>query len=133
MDIAREDILVGGLVLAMAAAVGYPHISDMFTEPSDIVKQCRSEAKAAETNSSLTQWNPTCTCIPPDKVDERRFTVSDKVDEATTIYLIRCKLPEDAPLDSPFVIPVRRITNHSAIDNTSALNTSRTRILNGTE
>lgn len=127
MDVAKGDLIIGSIIVMMAAAIGYPFVSDMMSGDSKIVRQCKADAKAAQENSTLRQWGAKCSCVPPDQVNQERYSVADKVDNATDIYLIKCTLNDDAPLKSPVVLPVRRVVNASGL-NASAVN--GTQVLN---
>ncbi len=102
MDISREDWLLIFIVAAGVLPLGYGLMnSGGFTPQTPIEKECVSHAAAVEANATFADRIDGCKCIPPDKVDENRFRTPERVKNASTLFLIQCKLDDGQGLTFP--------------------------------
>lgn len=105
-------LLVSAFVLpfgyAYAESAGWvPGLGDSGLDMSDpVVQKCVEVADAVETGSDVGKTGATCECVPPGEFDAERYSSnSEKVDEATTLFLISCTLPNDQQM----VFPIRHV------------------------
>lgn len=115
-----EDWLLVALALIVALPFGYqyaaseghldglPWVGDGSSADPAVVQYCEDTATAVEENASLPRGT-SCDCVPPGTFDESRYSVAEKVDEVTELFLVKCTLPSDQNL----VFPVRKIVNES--------------------
>lgn len=107
-------VIVLVFLLVGIAVVSYVPLNELLpggqqtTASPELVAYCEETAAAVEANATLPQGT-TCDCVPPGTFDERRFSVSEKVDNATELFLVSCTLPND----QDFIFPVRRVNNES--------------------
>lgn len=128
MDIEREDWLLIILVLGVAVPVGLWATPDGTDIPdTEIGRYCQDLAANIEANVSFSRQVDGCRCIPPSRVNESRFPAPDRVENATTLFLVECTLDDG----STQVFPVRRITENISTGNLSGTNvTGNTTVLN---
>lgn len=120
MEIEREDWLLVFIVGAVVLPIGYSAVtSGGFTPETPAEKYCVQLASDVEENASFAASVKDCRCIPPDRVDESRFSAPQKVVNATELFLVSCKFKGGGKQ----VFPVRRIRDDYA-GNLNRTNTS---------
>lgn len=120
-------VIVLGILLVGVAVVSYVPLDTLVpgsgsAAGSEVVQYCERTATAVEEESELPEGT-TCDCVPPGTFDESRFSVAEKVDNATELFLVQCTLPNDQDI----VFPIRRVVNESInaseeLPNTSMVN-----------
>lgn len=120
MDIAREDMLLVFILAAFIAPFAYSYLTGPETTASDETLQfCRDTAEGVETNA--TPPGTTCECIPPGTFNEQPYTTAEEVKNLTDLFLVRCDIPDQ---EQDFILPVRRIENNTAVNETLGGNIS---------
>lgn len=124
VDISRGDVLVFIVLLAGSVAIGNAMLNQGWEPTTDVERYCVDLAATIESNISIGTPVEGCDCIPPTRVNESRFQAPDKVENATTLFLIRCRFTDG----SEKVFPIRRILPNSSLNATNGTGT----VVNGT-
>lgn len=106
MNVERGDLLVLGILFALAIPAGL-QMADRFApdEPdSEIERYCQEVAAATEGNLT-DQGVESCRCIPPSQVDPGVVDAPEKVENATHLFMVQCDFSDGRTLN----FPVRRI------------------------
>ncbi|MDY6774164.1 MAG: hypothetical protein SVS85_03090 [Candidatus Nanohaloarchaea archaeon] len=123
MEFEREDWLLVVLVAAAVLPFGYSLMNSGggFTPDTGIERYCVGLAADIEANVSFADRIKDCRCVPPEDVNESRFSAPEKVVNATRLFLISCKMETGGKQ----IFPIRRIRE----DYAGEMNRSNTSLL----
>ncbi len=123
-DIDRGDVLVLGILLLGSLAVGNAMLNQGWEPETDVERYCVDTAASLESNLSIGVPVDSCTCIPPDRVNETRYPAPDRVENATDLFLVQCTFTDG----SERIFPIRRISPDADLNATNGTGN----VVNGT-